>query len=249
LNPNPPAAIGPGATAAELARVRADFPGWVFNQSVIAANGNYNIVRYDADIDRALPFDFEVDYVPGAALPPPGTLQWIQFINTNDPVPTAPANAPYVDPQPNDDTLPFYWTEAERLLNTGLGGGVALRFTDKPSRPLVDSPVNWRADLYLVSWNGVQVVGGAMAPTVTIYDGIRWGFDIACTGPGVGTNVSGGVGGDKYDSTGTGGGGGVCTADVPEPNSYILSGFALLALLVWRRFFRFTRPRYTGWIA
>ena len=234
--PLPASHITAGLAPGQLVRIRADFPGWNFVNSANDANGNFNVVHYDVDIDKSRPNPFLVNYVPGAGGAPAGTLQWIQFIDTNRPrLPGLPR--PYVDPQPNDDTLPFYWTEAERIAATGLAGGTALQFRDRPARSLILSPVEWQADLYLVSWNGVMAPGGAVAPSVTVYDGLRWGFTITCLGRGrPGANVRGGVGGDKFEDNGVQGDEAVCAEAVAQPRTLVLLGLGMLGLLAcgWR---------------
>jgi hypothetical protein len=132
---------------------------------------------------------------PGA----PTNLRWIQFVNTTAPFipglnptvdPPAKANYPLV----GDDNLPFYFTEAETkngfgwndrpqqtpaLKNPGSprkiqnpGPNTDLVFLDLPFRPFSLAPLDWDAFLYLTEWDGKD--GG----TVTIHDGVRWGFTI-----------------------------------------------------------------------
>jgi len=235
LDPVPPPHIGPGATAAEMALLAGGFPlpGFSFLNDG-PANGEFRVVHYDADVDRSLPFEFTVQYVAGPAGPPPGVLRWIQFIDTNAPIlPGLPR--PYLDPQPNDDTLPFYWTNAELPAETALAIGpnfVNLQFKDRPSRPLNLAPVNWRADLYLASVINVPNPGGGITANVAIHDGLRWGFEIQCPGPGAGPNVSGGVAGDKFEMGGFKDGSPppVCRLSVPEPPVLLLTGLGLFVL-------------------
>lgn len=116
------------------------------------------------------------------------------------------------------DGTPFYWTDrgappavgnkvgappGERAANSGLPGGVAIRFTDKPWRFLVQAavgdPVTWVADLYLCEYNTVT-----NAVTIDSANGIRWGFTItrvalAVAPPAGPQRDRGGAGGDKYD--------------------------------------------------
>jgi len=93
-----------------------------------------------------------------------------------------------------DDNLPFYFTEAETkngfdwnnrpqqtpaLKNSGSpriiqnpNPNTDLVFLDLPFRPFSNAPLDWDAFLYLTEWDGKE--GG----TVTIHDGVRWGFTI-----------------------------------------------------------------------
>jgi hypothetical protein len=193
-------------------QLTTSFPNWNFLNATAPAAGQLRIVKYDAHVNK-LPSPFTVQYIPdplNLGIPAPaGILNWIQFVDTNRPA-VAGLPRPYLDPQVNppraggDDDLPFYWTEPERILNSNLANGVRLQFTDTPSRALVQSPIDWKANLYLASWNGIanpvpDGSGGFSAvPIVTIFDGVTWGFKIRCIGAGVnGLAVNGGAGGDK----------------------------------------------------
>jgi hypothetical protein len=104
-------------------------------------------------------------------------LDFVQFIHTNDPIGAISNNTVYLDPGTPDDNLPFYWTQTERATEgkgwvTGGSQATDPRFSDGPSRLLTDAPVNWTADLFLVSYN-------TATPTkVTVYDGVNYGFTI-----------------------------------------------------------------------
>ena len=96
-------------------------------------------------------------------------LNYIQIINTN--VPLGGATSPYIDPQPNDDNLPFYWTKAEAFER---GTPNAIRFSDFSTRDqgsLIDAnPITWSAELYPVIDDGA---GG-----VQVGNGVTWGWDM-----------------------------------------------------------------------
>jgi hypothetical protein len=113
----------------------------------------------------------------------------------------------YVDPYSYNHAIangPFYYTLAEQAKQTVLAGDnnyTSYTFTDAPARALAYAspgvPVVWSADLYLADWDGVN--------TVTLYEGVEWGFNItavAVAGPppqqGQGWTM-GGVAGDKND--------------------------------------------------
>jgi hypothetical protein len=90
-----------------------------------------------------------------AATPPCDEYRWIQVITTDAPLNGGP-NTGYVDPHPNDDSDPFYWTDAEAderdpppPLSCNPG------FSDAPRRPAANIPPNpdptwWHAELILV---------------------------------------------------------------------------------------------------
>lgn len=100
-------------------------------------------------------------------------FRWVQTITTNDPGWT-PVGAPlqnpavaYVDPKPNDDTKPFYWTDQEFIDNR-------TDFEDTPGRPAHPTgTINWDATLSLVGANGT---------TVTRFDSLSYGFSRATDG-------------------------------------------------------------------
>lgn len=104
---------------------------------------------------------------------PTETPNFVQFINSNRPFSGA-TSTPYIDPVPNDDNLPFYWTETER---PRFQSGNNLTFSDYSRRttddlfgttPALDS-ITWQANLYYVQWDGNK--------EVTVEGGISWGWE------------------------------------------------------------------------
>jgi hypothetical protein len=71
----------------------------------------------------------------------------------------------HIDPFPNDDTLPFYYTAAEGINN--------LTFDDHPSDPVTGVPFNRTVTFqtYEASFDDVNKVA-------TIRDGFSWGYNI-----------------------------------------------------------------------
>ncbi len=114
--------------------------------------------------------DITVDGVGLTSSPDyPDGFRWTQTIVTNaekgGPLLTTPVN--YTDPKPNDDTKPFYWTDAEEARYAGT-------FKDAPSRkPRAGGTVEWDAILSLVGVNG---------KTVTRFDSMGYGFSVSSTG-------------------------------------------------------------------
>lgn len=97
----------------------------------------------------------------------PDGFKWTQTIDTN--VPKGGTSSPYVDPRPNDDTKPFYYTDAEQV-------AYPTTFRDSPSRPAPASgATTWEAILGL---NGVD----ESTKTVTGFDYLTYGFSIDSTG-------------------------------------------------------------------
>jgi len=82
--------------------------------------------------------------------------QWIQVITTNAPL-NGGSDGGYVDPNPNDDGEPFYWTDDESDDHNTAGAGQKRNpaFSDAPRRPASNIPPNpdptwWHAELILV---------------------------------------------------------------------------------------------------
>lgn len=95
----------------------------------------------------------------------PDGFRWTQTIETN--VPLGGTSSPYVDPRPNDDTKPFYWTDSEHAR-------FAPNFYDRPRRSVPASgTTRWFATLALNGVNGT---------TVTAFDAIQYGFEADSTG-------------------------------------------------------------------
>lgn len=149
------------------------FPGWTFAGGG-QLSGTLTVNSYAAAATASQGgASISIAYSPGPNDPPLASLHWIQVIWTNEPL--GGATSPYVDPVPNDDNLPFYWTLSEDgSMKNGSTG--AYSFSDAPSRGYPPPPdagvssVSWGADLYLCSWDGQT--------TVTIYDGVNWGWYI-----------------------------------------------------------------------
>jgi len=93
----------------------------------------------------------------------PDGFRWTQVIDTNAPL--GGASSPYVDPHPNDDTKPFYWTDAEEASSP-------CHFKDTPSRtPPASGAIYWQATLGL---NGVNDA----TKTVKGFAYLTYGFTI-----------------------------------------------------------------------
>jgi hypothetical protein len=73
----------------------------------------------------------------------------------------------YVDPRPNDDTKPFYWTDAEEAANLG-------HFEDTPGRPAHPTGT--------ITWDAVLSLGGVNRKEVTRFDSVGYGFRLDSKG-------------------------------------------------------------------
>jgi hypothetical protein len=97
----------------------------------------------------------------------PDGFKWTQTIDTN--VPLGGTTSPYVDPRPNDDTKPFYYTDAEQIRFPST-------FHDHPSRPTpATGTTYWNATLGL---NGVNEA----TKTAVGFDYLQYGFTVDSAG-------------------------------------------------------------------
>jgi hypothetical protein len=191
----------------------ASYPAafWTFNTAG-SASGDIGVTDYDATWRSASGGGglLSATYTNSTDVPAGRQLQWMQIISTNAPL--GGAASPYIDPQPNDDNLPFYWTTAELPAYTS---GPSLAFFDfatrNTSRLASTDPITWNADLFLVDWNG--------GTTVNVYDGLRWGWEMR--------SVT--AGSENPD------GGGFPTNAVPEPAGALLVLTGTTVILLVRR--------------
>ena len=174
LMPDPVTYLG-AATAAMQASLAATFPLWNFTFAVGGLNGTLDINQYKAT--SAAPHSggglLDLTYNRAVGDPTIANLHWIQLVSTN--VPLGGPTSPYIDPRPNDDTLPFYWTLAEDgNVNAGNKTATTYDFFDNSTRPLTSHPqtITWRGELMLASWDNAE------PGNVTVYDGVRWGWDL-----------------------------------------------------------------------
>jgi hypothetical protein len=116
----------------------------------------------------------------------PDGLKFTQTIETNAPLRGAPSA--YVDPHPNDDGKPFYWTDAQQQRNP-------TTFKDHPWRypPTGSAAKYWRGTLAL---NGVDEANR----TVTGLDYITYGFILDAAG-NVKLNYPANVDGEHHRQT------------------------------------------------
>jgi len=148
----------------------AQYPGWTLNFAGAALGGKLNVKTYSAtDLGGGVGgANLNATYVPGVG-DPPGVLTFLQvFVQTG----TFP-NATHVDPNPNDDTQPFYYTAAEQTAN-------GLTFSDNPqtNSASVTSP-----STRTTTFSNYLVTFDATKKTVTAYDGFQWGYSVVTPTP------------------------------------------------------------------
>jgi hypothetical protein len=173
LNPLPPVYLGAGGNASMSVQnqLLAEFPNWQVNLGG-ALPGTLTIHNYHAQIfaPHVGGAFFDATFTPPAGGNVVG-LRWIQMIDTNDPA--GGNTSPYIDPRPNDDDLPFYWTEQEHAQNSGPNH---IYFRDASRRPCRSHPdfIQWRGYLFIATWD-MNNPG-----VVTLHDGVQWGWDFRC---------------------------------------------------------------------
>jgi len=176
LNPDP-ATLAGGASQAVKDRLAAEFAGYTFTYLPTTLKGTINITTYTA-------FSYGphngagrifLTYDRHADDPALGTLNFIQLVTTSDPL--GGGTSPYIDPRPNDDTEPYYWTDAEAVAERNAaanGGDGSLAFRDTSSRNCATHPDN-------ISWRGSLLVAAETgANTAHVYAGVNWGWDFVC---------------------------------------------------------------------
>ncbi|MBN2588490.1 MAG: choice-of-anchor K domain-containing protein [Sedimentisphaerales bacterium] len=149
--------------------VTSEYSSWSVNTGT-SSPGTFSVSSYDAGFTSSSGgAQIQVTYDNGSPVSAGQQLQWVQFISTNSPL--GGTSSPYIDPRPNDDTLPFYWTSAELPSYTS---GNSLGFSDFSKRSIsqlsTTDPIEWRANLFQVQWDG--------ATTITANDGLQWGWDM-----------------------------------------------------------------------
>jgi hypothetical protein len=136
----------------------AQYPGW----TAITGDPLYGIMQINDYLATAPEAQYagarmNATYTPVAG-EPEIDLRWIQMFDSS-------YSGMHIDPFPNDDGLPFYYTEPEHA-------EWGLTFDDNPEiGPL---PVPWdsthRFELYLCTSDFIT-------QTITVHDGFCWGYD------------------------------------------------------------------------
>ncbi|SEL89348.1 PEP-CTERM protein-sorting domain-containing protein [Roseateles sp. YR242] len=151
------------------ALLTGEYPGWTVSLANAAGGvvtpGTYT-AGWQGGGGGAM---FTASYSQTNAVAAGHQLHWVQVIDTNQPA--GGTSTPYIDPRPNDDTLPFYWTTAEVA---GKSTSKTVSFSDFSRRPPTAlssvNPVTWNASLYAVEYDGNN--------SITVHDGVSWGWNM-----------------------------------------------------------------------
>ena len=149
--------------------ITSAYPGWTVTKSAAAPGGAIAQTLYEAGWSGGGGgAKFEADYLQTDVVAAGKQLHYLQVIRTNDPL--NGAVSPYIDPKPNDDNLPFYWTSNEVATRSS---SRTVHFTDfskrDPATLTSTNPITWNADLYQVEYDSAN-------SAVTVRDGISWGW-------------------------------------------------------------------------
>ena len=207
LDPRYPTYLPVGSSQANVAKslIEAQWQSWNVSVSTLAADGAASVLSYRVDLTLTqAKAKFRLLYTGD---PLWSTDRFIQVVWASD----INNGAPFLDPSPNDDNLPFYYTEAE---NATARNGNNYQFYDSLWRDYDGTQAyQWHAAMFLTEWTSA-------GPYVylAIRDGVLWGWET------VGTQ--GGGGGEMINQE--------TSSPVPEPAS-LLGLFVGVAVLIRRR--------------
>ncbi len=226
-----------GGTMQFIDKLEETFPtsqGWIFNPASQDLEGSFEIRTYYANVQGNPPgvgSQFQLFYNPAGSDPTPAgnQLHWIQRVVNNHNLTNNPGhgnNEDVID-VPLGQTNPFY------DLIPGISFTDEDDFADGPTRPDPWNEHTWFAELHLV-----EIPDPVNAPkTVTIYNGISWGWRNTVTPPNTGGGCNGSSGGGGCAGTfvsqelplSDGVNASQSPYSVPEP----ISTFGLLGLGAW----------------
>lgn len=179
----PSASLGSAGFDASL--LTSAYAGWTVNKAPAVAGGGITTNTYEAAWGSPTGggAQFVANYSQANAVAAGSRLHYVQIISTN--LPLGGSTSPYIDPRPNDDNLPFYWTTAEQAANATSKTVAFSDFSKRDSSELSSTnPITWNANLYQVEHDGNT--------TVTVRNGVTWGWTMkpATVGSANGTFVN-----------------------------------------------------------
>jgi hypothetical protein len=163
LNPLTVKSLPKGGTEKFLEKLKMEFPMWIFKSADNDLAGSFEVgknfaIGSSTEVGGAL----WLQYFPGAGDPTPegNTLHWIQRITNNHSKKTERHgdNADQIDITPEDQAPYFDLSHVSTEES----------FVDRSSRRDPDQNHTWSAELYLVEETAPK--------TVTIYNGVQWGW-------------------------------------------------------------------------
>jgi hypothetical protein len=193
-----------GGTDAFLSVLKSSFKskGWNFISSDKALAGSFNIQSYTANYSPLRPYntqdvvwsDLLLTYSPSASgdilpnqvnpTPQNNNLHWIQWIVSNH------GGKQYRNNQVvdlghgnGDNNIDIFADADSPFYDESSDLATEYTFYDSPLRADIKENHNWAAELYLVEETGPK--------TVTIYNGIKWGWKNTYTPPKTSKNFSG----------------------------------------------------------
>lgn len=167
LLPAHPIQLQRGGTVNFLAVLGAAFNTWTFNTAPASLSASaLRVHSYDVfgsagyvGIEQTPNIGFHVEYRPAGA-DPVANMHWIQVVTNNHALGAGGGHGVIANIVDNGGAIdPFYDT---------LGAADGRDFIDAPGRLDGNQSHFWIADLFLVQQTG--------ATTVTIFDGVRWGW-------------------------------------------------------------------------
>ena len=165
LNPTAAQSLTRGGTTSLLTLLSSNFPNWTFNPAGNDLAGSFEVQIYDAvGTPNQVGAQFRLQYIPGINDPTPNgnNLHWIQRVFDNHNITNNPShgNSENVIDIGSGVTNPFYDTAFDAS---------ETHFFDFSRRGDANNNHNWLAELYLVDQTAPE--------TVTIYNGVQWGWN------------------------------------------------------------------------
>ncbi|MBW4617670.1 MAG: PEP-CTERM sorting domain-containing protein [Desmonostoc vinosum HA7617-LM4] len=177
LDPDTHSPLPAGTTEAIRNLFKTDYPEFTYVAGG-AREGVLTISKLDAFQDGTQGgLDIIANFAGAASS---NIYRWIQYIELSSIKPPfkGAKTSPFTDPPPDDrdDKLPFYETDTERNTEgTGYVTGGNLndnpRFWDGPRANNTRAPLTFHLNLFLTDFDSAK-------KTVTIYDGVQYGFKI-----------------------------------------------------------------------
>ena len=155
------------APALDTSLVTTAYPGWTVTNGA-ADGGSFTTSTYTAGWSGGGGgAQFAGSYSQTKSVGAGAQLNYIQIVDSN--VSIARETYPLIDPIPNDDTLPFYFTNSEVASRSTTKSASFSDFSRRDAASLSSTnPITWSANLYPVVYD--------RATTVVVGNGVQWGW-------------------------------------------------------------------------